>query len=186
MRRTPEQIEDEMLVLEAQAGDASALATLVTRWRPRMLRHARLMADDEATADDAVQEAWLGIARGLTRLADPADFAGWAMRIVSNKCADAVRARSRRRTLVAGASSRRVPQAARAAEDDLGALRAAIEDLPPHLRETVSLFHGCGLSVRQTAEALSIPTGTVKSRLNESRARLRARLEEGAGHERVR
>lgn len=180
MNRTPEQIEDEMLVLDAQAGDRAAVAALARRWYPRMARHARLMADDDSSAADAVQEAWLGIVRGLARLSDPADFAAWAMRIVSNKCADLVRQRSRRRALSAELAEQglsdvglRQPDGG----DETEMLRRAIGALPPPLRETVSLFYGCGLDVQQTASALSIPQGTVKSRLNEARARLRAAIE---------
>lgn len=176
MRRTPEQVETEMLVLNAQAGDPAAFTGLVRAWHERMRRHARLLSDDQPTADDAVQETWIAILRGLRRLADPADFAPWAMRIVSNKCADAVRGSTQRRALQGRAPAN--PRADIAGEpDDQIELRRTIESLPPPLRETVSLYYGCGLTTSQTADALAIPEGTVKSRLNEARTRLRAAIE---------
>lgn len=180
MPAVAEQVAEELLVLEAQGGDASAFEHLVKRWQPRMWRHARVLSDDDASAWDAVQDAWSAVVRGLQGLDDPADFGPWVLRIVTNKCADSVRARARRRRLAqrveseAGSESGRVPAAT---GDEHGPMRAAVASLPEGLRAVVSLHYGCGLSVAHTGAVLSIPAGTVKSRLSEARSRLRGLLE---------
>lgn len=186
MPRTPEQVETELLVLDAQSGDREALAGLVRLWHGRFYRHARLLSDDDAAASDALQEAWTAIIKGVRSLRDPADFPAWALRIVGHKCADAVRGNRRRRAL----SAEQAPSATAArsgvpsSTDEHDELRRAIDALPQALRETVSLFYGCGLGIEQTARALALPEGTVKSRLSEARTRLRQAIERN-DHERV-
>lgn len=187
LRQDAEQIADELLVLDAQAGDGSAFEGLVRRWQPKLWRHARLLSDDDASARDAVQESWSAVIRGLRGLDDPAHFGPWLLRIVTNKCADSLRARARRRGLVRRVLSDAGPAsavAAASADDEHGPIRAAVASLPEALGAAVSLHYGCGLSVAHVALVLAIPIGTVKSRLSEARARIRV-LVERSEHEHV-
>jgi len=93
----------ELLVLRAQAGDVNAYEALARIWQPLLLAHARRLSRgfaDGAGADwpaEAVQDAWVSIARGLGSLDDPRAFGGWAMRIVARRLADRVRGATRRR-----------------------------------------------------------------------------------------
>lgn len=86
MNRDSERIFDEYLVTAAQAGDRDALARLVARWQPRLLRHAWRVIDDAERARDMAQEAWVEILRSLARLDDAAAFPAWAYRIVTRRC----------------------------------------------------------------------------------------------------
>ena len=83
-----DRLNDELLVLRCQEGDTEAFELLVGRWQGRLWRHAWRLTGDENAAWDALQEAWIGISRGLVRLADAVAFPAWAYRIVSNKCRD--------------------------------------------------------------------------------------------------
>jgi len=181
MPRTPEAIQDELLVLRCQDGDAEALSDLVARWRPRLLAHAGRLTGDPAAADDAVQEAWLAIVSRLGRLDDPARFGVWARRIVTNKCADWIRRRQRDRRAVAqaarNASGAEAPPASEIEQaEETGAanhaLRRAMRDLSSEHRAALALHYLDGLSVRDVAAALGVPEGTVKSRLHHARRRL--------------
>lgn len=101
--RSREQVVDELLVLGAQARQVEAFEHLAARWHPRLLRHAWRLTGDLEGAQEAVQEAWMGVARGLWRLKDPASFGPWALRIVSRRCADKSRlyhARERMRAVL--------------------------------------------------------------------------------------
>ena len=91
MRRTADQIADELLVLGSQAGDTTAWRRLVERWQPRLFAQAFRLAGTREGAADITQESWLAIVRSLRRLDDPARFRFWARRIVANKSADWVR-----------------------------------------------------------------------------------------------
>jgi RNA polymerase sigma factor (sigma-70 family) len=175
---TRERIVDELLVLAAQARHVAAFERLASRWHPRLLRHARRLTDDADGARDAVQEAWLAIARGLGRLQDPACFGSWALRITSRRCADWVAHRQRARerfTEIEAAADAPAPTNDRG--DDLSRLREALRSLGPEQRALMAMYYVEDLSVREIAEVLGIPVGTVKSRLYHARERLRAVLE---------
>ena len=171
-------IFDDYLVAGARAGDRRAFELLARRWQGKLLAHAwRLLGDREA-ARDAVQSAWGEIVRGIGRLADERAFAAWAFRIVSRRCArhigDSVKSRA-----LADALEREPPPEPdeSAAASDVDRLRAAIRTLPPEQRSAIALFHFEGLSVAETAVALNVPAGTVKTRLMHARRKLRATLE---------
>ena len=92
-----DRLNDELLVLRCQEGDTAAFELLVGQWQRRLWRHAWRLTGDESDAWDATQEAWIGMSRGIGRLADAAAFPAWAYQIVSNKCRDSVRRKRRRR-----------------------------------------------------------------------------------------
>jgi len=158
-------------VAGARLGRTRDQAALVELAGPRLLAHARRLSDDAETARDVVQEAWLAIARGLHGLRDDRAFLPWALAIVTRAAARDLRGRIRARETAA--------ELARAAGEpgaDPPDLRAAIADLPPGQRAALALFYIEGLSVAEVAVALSIPPGTVKTRLMHARHKLRALL----------
>jgi len=187
MRRTHEDIQDELLVLQCQEGDGNALRELITRWQPRLKRLAWRLTGRREAAADVTQEAWMAIVRGLKSLDNPARFRIWAYRIVRNKCADWISRRAVRRKAVndlqesAGSNSAGVVTSGEvnAAEsaDELAQLRRAISALPDEQRAVLALYYLDEMGVTDIATVLSIAPGTVKSRLHQARARLRHALE---------
>jgi RNA polymerase sigma factor (sigma-70 family) len=178
MRR--ERIIDEYLVAAVRTGEKRAFGLLVERWHPRLIAHASRLTGRSEWARDAVQEAWIEIARGLGRLRDDRAFPAWAYRITSRRCAAVIRAVQRDRALAEAVADE--PPAEEDAPPTEGAdaserLRTAIRSLPPEQRAAVALFHFEELSVAEVAVALDVPTGTVKTRLMHARRKLRAVLE---------
>jgi RNA polymerase sigma-70 factor (ECF subfamily) len=176
--RSRERVVDEMLVLAAQARCSEAFEQLAERWHPRLLRHARRLTGDAEGAREAVQEAWVGIARGLRGLGDPASFAPWALQITSRRCADWISKRqlSRPRSVNLEAA-RGAPAPGGMGSEDIARVRDAFRRLDTDRRALLTLYYIEGLSVAEIAAALAIPAGTVKSRLAAARDRLRAALE---------
>ena len=173
---------DEYLVSLSQAGSVDALDGLARRWTPRLLRYAsRMLAgwgDSADAARDVVQETWVGAVRGLRGLRDPAQFPAWIYGIVTRKCADAIRAETRRRRLdaevAAGDAGEPMPSLTSPERQiDLG---NAIRSLPPIHRAVVHLFYREDLSVEEIASVLGVPAGTVKSRLHHAREEIKRRL----------
>ncbi len=176
MRREPGAVLEELLVVSAMAGSEAAFGELIARWTPRLIRHAGHLLHDVEAARDAVQDAWVGAARGLRRLQDPARFAPWMFALVSRRCVDSVRRAVRDRRLAAQASDftgRAPPDAA----DERLDLRKAIARLPVGQRLVVSLYYGEGFGVDEIAAAHGLPPGTVKSRLFAAREALKTFLE---------
>jgi len=177
---------DEYLVSLSQAGSIEALDGLARRWTPRLLRYAaRLLGgsgEAAETARDVVQETWVGAVRGLQGLRDPAQFPAWIYGIATRKCADAIRANTRRRRLDARAATdgdTGRPVASLTSEQQID-LATAIRGLPPIHRAAVHLFYGEELSVEEIASVLGIPAGTVKSRLHHAREALKRQLDAAA------
>ena len=172
---------DEYLVVSAQAGDRRAFADLARRWHPRLLSHAWRLTGDVELARDAVQSGWIEIARGLRRLRDPAAFPAWAYRIVSRRCARTIRGLQQDRRLARDVAAEPVADSIEpedvAGADQTRRLHAAIRDLPSAQRAAIALFHFEDLSIAETAVALDVPAGTVKTRLMHARRTLRAVLE---------
>lgn len=182
--RDPEDIHDEWLVLRCQDGDAAALAELVERWQPRLWRHAMRLTNDREAASDVVQHGWLAIIHGLGRLNDAARFRRWAYQIVTHKCADWVRGRQRERVqssvLTVDVAESSIDQRANVdvqGADDVAALRSALKLMSFDRRATLSMFYLDEMSLNEIAEALSLPIGTVKSRLHYARQELKSILE---------
>ncbi|MEM7049105.1 MAG: RNA polymerase sigma factor [Acidobacteriota bacterium] len=180
MTRTPDQIYDEWLILRCQNGESEALEELVGRWNERLWRHARRLGADHEQANDATQEAWMAIVRSLRRLEDPALFRAWALRIVTNKCADQIRRVSRRRKLVDEYHQEPVtaPEGDGLAESDEDSLlRSALAGLRADRRALLGLHYLEELGLFEIALILGVPEGTVKSRLFKARQELKEAIE---------
>lgn len=186
MQRNSERILDEYLLAAALTGDRPSWQRLVSRWQPRLMRHAWRVLGDADRAADAVQEAWIEILRGLGRLDDLAAFPAWAFQIVTRRCQRLFRSSDQDRR---AAEAQILDDAEIASESDAGEIHAdidqvmgALQKLPHAQRSVLALFYLESLSVAEIAVALDVPPGTVKTRLMHARNKIRAQLE-GAGNE---
>ncbi|NNC47521.1 MAG: sigma-70 family RNA polymerase sigma factor [Sphingomonas sp.] len=159
------------LVVAARDGNRGALGDLVRLWHPRFIAHGWRLTGRREAAEDAVQSAWRDIVRGIAKLRDESAFAPWAYRIVTRAAK-----RQAGRELPAASPDTEIEddrdgpeEASRHAE-----LRCAIRALPAGQRAAIALHYFEGLTVAETAVALSIPAGTAKTRLMHARAKLRA------------
>ncbi|MGQ2991116.1 RNA polymerase sigma factor [Brevundimonas sp.] len=182
MREATGRVLDEYLVVAAAAGDRRAFGDLARRWNRKLIAHAWRLTGDQEIALEAAQSAWVEIARGIVRLRDEKAFPAWAYRIVSRRCARLIAARQADRALAASVAAEPPPPPAMT-DDAFGMrleaerLHAAIRALPPAQRAAIALFHFEQMTVAETAVALDIPAGTVKTRLMHARLALRAVLE---------
>ena len=181
--RTPDDVFDEWLVLRCQSGDSEAIGKLVQRWHPRLMRFAMRLLHDASEAEDVVQAAWVVVVRKIGSIHDARAFRPWLFRITANKCADCIRQRTARRRqqehLLARASAETDngdQVAAEQAADDIYRLRKAMQKLDHDRSEILRLHYLDGHSVNRIAEKLSVPIGTVKSRLHHARRQLRESL----------
>lgn len=176
-RSSSSSVLDEYLVIESRLGDAQAFSRLVRRWHSRFLRHAHRFTRDMDAARDVTQDSWIAIMRGLRSLRDPALFRAWAFRIVANKARDWVRREQARRRAGEDVEVAETSDPSRRSGANRR-LRAALESLEPGQRTVLTRFYLEEMSVREIADSLDIPAGTVKSRLFYARNALRDALEE--------
>ncbi len=183
MHRSRERIFDEYLASAARAGDRTAFSRLAERWQPKFLAHAWRLTGEPELARDVVQDAWGDIVKGLATLDDAAAFPAWAFRIVTRRAADSIRKVQRGRKLndaVANENKDRVQSTEEMEQSaDAPVIRRAMASLSADQRAAIALFYLQDLSVAEIAAALSVPAGTVKTRLMHARRKLRAALEGG-------
>lgn len=172
---------DAELVIAARQGDLDAFTALVERYRVPTLRFAYGIAGGDA--EDAVQDAFVKAFRNLGGFRTSAAFRPWLFTIVANEARNRLRSSSRRRKLEL--QVRDQPRVVGAAADELVAdlaqrerLVDAVASLPDRYREVVALRYFAGLSESETAEVLSCPLGTAKSRMSRALDLLRTRLGE--------
>lgn len=169
MARSPEQIQHDLLVLQAQSGDREAMADLVDRWQTCLWRIALAKLGDQEAAWDVVQDAWLAILRSLRKLRQPEAFGRWAMQIVANIASGRIRRGQRHAKAIrslTGPLSQGSPGSA-----CIDSQR--FSDLPEAQAQALALFYWERMSVSEIAEMLDLPSGTVKSRLYHARKNLK-------------
>jgi RNA polymerase sigma factor (sigma-70 family) len=174
----PSRAADELLVVRCQLGEPDAFDALIARWHQPLWIYIRRMTGHDEDARDLLQDVWLRAVRGLPRLRDGSRLRGWLFGITRRALMD----RFRRRYSMPSPSQfdgEDVPSDPEPIdrEADLAALEAALETMPFVEREVLTLFYLRDLSLAELAEALSIPVGTVKSRLFRGRQMLRATME---------
>ena len=177
-----EQAADDRALLDRHiAGDRTAFALLVERHRDRLWRIALRTLGDPDDAADAVQDALLSAYRAAAGFRGDAAVTTWLHRIVVNACLDLARRRASRPSTSLDAHGGDGPaldvadNAAAAqfdAADTTAVIHAALRRLPTDLAAALVLVDLEGLSVRETADVLEVPEGTVKSRCARARARL--------------
>jgi RNA polymerase sigma-70 factor (ECF subfamily) len=174
-----DRLNDELLVLRCQEGDTEAFELLVGRWQRRLWRHAWRLTGEESAAWDVLQEAWIGISRGIHRLVEAAAFPAWAYQIVSNKCRDSVRRDRRRREATEEYFEWMQQESQKDADagEQHGNLKEALDQLSGPDRAVLSLRYEEDFDTAEIACILDVPEGTVKSRLFYARQRLRKYLE---------
>ena len=169
------------LVLRSMEGDRAAFTELGRLWTDRLYGAARLILVDQHRAEDATQEALLAAWRDLRGLRDPDRFEPWLRRILVNACyREARKDRSWRRaqTRIDPVGGAEPDPAEWTADRDV--VEQAMSGLDPEQRALIVLHYYLRLPVAETALALDLPVGTVKSRLHRTTARMRANLEADA------
>lgn len=181
----PVPMEDEK-TLPVDASAAARFREYVYPEVPVLLRVARRMTANAQDAEDAVQEALLRAFRAIDRF-DGRHPRAWLLTILRNVVRNMYR---RTRPLVADSSEEMILQLPATGPDGRNGTEERVLDgvveteiveallaLSPAFREVVVLVDVDGLSYKEAAEALGVPTGTVMSRLHRARNKMRKRLE---------
>lgn len=181
---TTEQTEpsDSDLVARARAGDNASFGALVGRYQQAALRLAAAVSGSTDDAADIAQEAFVKAHRSLPKLTDPAMVRSWLLRIVANEAKNYLRGRERRRRrddrygswVVAAVPD---PEASALSTEEARSLAQALGRIAARDRQVLGYRYFAGLSEVETAAAVGVPVGTVKSRTARALTRLRTELE---------
>ena len=179
MRPEPERT-DENLAVRASRGDQQGFAELVRRYSGPLYRFLRRYHPEPAECDDLFQDTWLGVLTNLHRFDPRLRFSTWLFQIALNRCRDRSRRAWVRGRYQTGAAGVAVAAQRPSVEEEAEARRvlAAIQELPPMLKEVLLLRYYAGFNEFDTSEILGCPSGTVKSRLHAAVKALRKTLKQ--------
>lgn len=194
------QADDAALVDRLRAGDQAAFAAVVRRWSPAMLRVARAHVRTHASAEEVVQEAWLGVVRGLDGFEGRSELRTWVFRILVNTARRRGRTDSRMNAELAGptvdpgrfrdnddpypghwrsdaAPVDWRPMPVLLAAEFRAVLEKALAELPERQRAVVELRDVHGFDREEVCRLLDLTEANQRVLLHRGRARLRAVLE---------
>jgi RNA polymerase sigma factor (sigma-70 family) len=142
---------------------------------------ARWLAQNQNDAEDLVQETYLKAFRSYASFEPGTNFRAWIFQILKNTFLGSCSKLERRMTLAMDSeedlpTTSATPESLLIGLSDIEAVRSAIEQLPVIFREVILLSDVEDASYREIAEILSIPIGTVMSRLARARKMVRASL----------
>ncbi len=177
-------LSDEAVLALIGRADDQALAELYRRFGRLAYGLSFRILRDDALAQDAVQEAFLGVWRAAGRFtAERSKPSTWLLTLVHRRAVDLVRREERRRTEPLRPESE-FAGAEAADEAELATrrqtIREALRQLPAEQREAIELAYYGGYTQSELAERLGQPLGTIKSRMFTGLARLRETLGEDA------
>ena len=175
--------DEKLLLTYRDSGDRPAFEELVHRYEKELYGYLRYYLGNAEMADDVFQQTFLQVHLKCDQFESDRKLRPWLYAVATNQAID-FRRRSRRHrmaSLIAGSEARRrtipgcsstcsiAPSGGRpkkASCPNSEAVRRAVDELPEQTRQVVLLVYFQGLKYREAADVLSIPVGTVKSRLH--------------------
>jgi RNA polymerase sigma-70 factor (ECF subfamily) len=198
--------DDAELVRALRAGDERAFRRLLELWGPTMLRVAQLYTSSRAVAEEVVQEAWVGVLKGLPRFEGRSSLKTWVFRILTNTAK--TRGEREGRSIPfssfapledgatvdlerfyapgtpgdghwqAAAAPIGVPEERLLAGEARDVVAKAIDDLPENQRAVITLRDVSGFDAAETCDLLGISEINQRVLLHRARAKVRAALEQ--------
>jgi RNA polymerase sigma-70 factor (ECF subfamily) len=187
--------DEPLLIDKLRAGDAAAFEILVDRYSGDIYALLYRLTENADEASDLTQDTFLRALRSIKGFRGDSELKTWLFRIAINESRNRFRWWKRRKRDVTISLDAAIGETGRPMSDMLAdgsispedaaltrereyALQAALLDLPDVFREAVVLCDIEGLSYEETAAALGVGIGTVKSRISRGREELRRRLKD--------
>jgi len=179
--------EDGAIIARYQRGDRSAFNDLVQRHQQRAYHYAYRLTKNADEAADVVADTFVRVYRSLDTFKGESSFTTWLYRIETNCFLD-IRKKGNAKQAISLDDALQVAdgQVEMQIVDDhdsahervemgerISAIESAMKVLPDHQRSILMMYHAESMSYEDIAEALQLPIGTVKSRLNRARISLR-------------
>jgi RNA polymerase sigma-70 factor (ECF subfamily) len=188
---TKQEWEDQ-LIQRAQNGDMAAFNELVLAYQDLVYRQALWILRERESAEDATQETFLKAYRKIHTYQLGRTFRNWLLRIATNQCLDMIRVEKRYPKQPLEASDldgesieaywmkdpTQTPEQVMEMLELETRISGAIQRLSPEHRIVITLVDVQGLDYGEVSEILSVPLGTMKSRLCRARQQLRKELQE--------
>ena len=171
--------EEANLIRQARRGDAAAWELLVRQHQAAVFRLGYLLLRSPAEAEDVAQEAFVRAFVSLDRFDEERPFQPWLLQITRNLAKNRLRSLSRYWGMVKRWwwEADTAVTATSLSQNESAQLWQAVQRLRPHAQEVIYLRYFLELSEAETAVALNVPSGTVKSRLHRALQQLKVVIE---------
>lgn len=179
----------EELISKAKCGDIDAFELLIDDIRLNVINIAYGLLNNYDDALDISQDVFINVFRGLASFKGQSAFSTWVYRITKNRCIDVMRKKrivavplsyvnedGEEEAIELPADGKYEPENVYAGNTTRRAVFDAMTALPEKMKEAIVLVCMNGLTYEEAAEILHVPVGTVKSRVNAARNRLRDSL----------
>ena len=187
--------EDVLFIDKLKAGEAAAFDTLIVRYSGDIYALLFRMTENAEEASDLTQDTFLRALRSIKSFRGDSELKTWLFRIAINESRNRFRWWKRRRRDVTISLDATIGDTETTLSDTLAdrsispedsalmrereyAIKAALMDIPDVYREAIILCDVEGMSYEETAAALRVGLGTVKSRISRGREELRRRLKD--------
>ena len=184
------ELQELLALIEAcKAGDRQAQEKLVAEAQKRVYFHCKKMLKNEDDALDATQDVLIVMLTGLDKLREPAAFWGWLNGITANRCKHLLTQGTKEWQMpedeegnsllddVEDLDEQVVPDKALDNQETSRLMMEIIDALPDEQKMCVLFYYYDEMTTREIAEAIGVPEGTVKSRLNHARKSIKDGVE---------
>ena len=182
--------DEKELIERCKKGDIDAFDQLIRSYEKRVYNFAYHMAQNQAQAEDVMQEAFIRVFNSIHTFRGEANFSTWLFKIVTNVFLDERKRAKSRQTVPLDEFIELEEDTVTRQIEDTGPtpdvvvqtrerdqlLKDAIQTLPEYQRAMVVFYHFQGKSYEEIADIMNLPIGTVKSRLNRARLALKEKL----------
>lgn len=173
--------EDRKLIQAAKQGQIDAFTKLVRNYKNFVFQTAYGVLQNRSDAQDVTQDTFIQVYASLKRLREERSFPAWIARITVRKALDFTDMNQKHRGLPLNAERFRTAEDVHKATDAKLDLEQALQQLNDDQRSILVLRELHGFDYEELAKILSIPIGTVRSRLHNARNQLRRILLSGRG-----
>lgn len=180
-------VDDSVLIRQCQAGDRTAFDSLIHKYEARAYQYAFRLTHDPEVAGDIVADAFVRVHNALANFRGQSAFGTWLYRILTNCYLDhRKKEKNRQHVSLDAATATDSGEVERQIEDTRAGpaeeaeksereavVQTALARMPEYQQAMLVMYHVENMSYEEISEALDLPIGTVKSRLNRARVALR-------------
>lgn len=175
-------MDERELIARLQKRDEAAFEELIRQYEKKVYTLCFRMCGNSEDAEEAAQDAFLALWRGIDRFRQESTLSTWIYRLATNACIDTLRRRKKQsgsvslddeELFVDAVDTSPQPQETVEHRETQKLLQEGLSALPEEYRKVLILREIEGLSYTEIAESASIELGTVKSRISRGRSLLR-------------
>lgn len=177
MAENPPSLDEQSIIQRVIAGERDEFRHLIDRYKQRIFAMLLRQVGDRQCAEDLTQETFVLAYKNLRRFRFESSFSTWLIRIALNEMSSYFNSKKFKQDRRTESYDPELHEQSQAAEQNheplMRAFRDALAALSPKLRDVLTLCALEGMSYEDASRTLNLPVGTIRSRLNAARLKLK-------------